>query len=397
MQPDDYDFLIIGAGFAGLVTAERLCNQHGKRCLVIDQRAHVGGNAHDYYDENGVLIHAYGPHYFRTNSTKILNYLSNFTNWIPAKYQVQVFRDNRYWSFPINLKTFEQYIGRAASPEEMKKWLENTRVPLERVTNSEEAIISQVGREWFKMFFEGYTLKQWKRAPRELSASVCGRIPIRTERDERYFDDKHQVLPEEGYHTLFNNLVKSCGSQLEVRLNTDFNELKDQSANFSHIIFTGMIDAYFDYKFGKLPYRSLRFEREYLSNEDILKSQVTAAQNINLEIDPLRLKFQPCVQVNYPGNEPFTRTVEAKHITNQQIEGTTIIREFPEDYALGKDPYYPVPNNNSNALYLKYKAEAEKLSNVSFLGRLGTYKYYNMDQVVGSALHFIDNFDFNSL
>mgnify|MGYP000991708134 CR=1 FL=1 len=429
MSSSKCDFLIVGAGFSGLVAAERLCTQYGKRCLVVEKRDHVGGNAHDCYDEHGVLIHTYGPHYFRTNSDDILAYLSQFTEWIPGNYKVQVHRDGRYWSFPINLKTFEQYIGRESTTEEMEAWLAEQQIDFETVTNSEEAVLSQVGPEWYQMFFEGYTLKQWKRHPSELSPSVCRRIPVRTNRDDRYFNDTHQCLPKHGYYTLFNNLVKACGDRLELRLNTDYKAvIGDPSIQWKHMIFTGPIDTYFDYKFGPLPYRSLRFEHEHLTAEQLeqgagsreneargmgqgAKSReqvggshyMLCAPNSSPQAprpQPLAaspsphakcLTCQPCVQVNYPSEAlTYTRCVEAKHITGQQIEGTTIIREFPEDYKLGKEPYYPIPAQDAQALYKQYEAEAAKLDNVSFLGRLGKYKYYNMDQVAGAALQFVE-------
>lgn len=401
----EYDFLIVGAGFAGLVAAERLCNKYGKRCLIVEKRTHIGGNAYDSPDANGVLVHTYGPHYFRTNSQRILDYLSRFTEWISGNYRVQIFRDNRYWSFPINLKTFEQYIGRDSTSGEMREWLEAARVRFDEVTNSEEAVLSQVGPEWYRMFFEGYTLKQWKRPPSELCASVCRRIPIRTERDERYFNDTHQVLPKRGYAHLFKNLAIACGARLDIRLNTNYRTiLAGDAPRWRHLIFTGPIDEFFDYRHGPLPYRSLRFEPRYYSTAEILSahadrkvprpetsSPTGAMAPSGSNGNPLRLCLQPCVQVNYPGPEPWTRTVEAKHITGQEVEGTTVVSEFPDDYAPGKEPYYPVPNDESAALYRRYKEDAATLPDVSFLGRLGTYRYYNMDQVVGSALAFVDN------
>lgn len=394
-----FDFLIVGAGFSGLVAAERLCTQHGKRCLIVEKRDHIGGNAHDCYDEHGVLIHPYGPHYFRTNSDEILAYLSQFTEWILGNYKVQIYRDGRYWSFPINLKTFEQFIGRESTSEEMEAWLVEQRVDFDTVTNSEEAVLSKLGRQWYEMFFEGYTKKQWARHPSELSPSVCNRIPIRTDRDDRYFNDKHQCLPKHGYHTLFNNMVKACGDRLDIRLNTDYKEvLADKNVEWNHMIFTGPIDAYFDYKFGPLPYRSLRFEHEHLTAEQLEQGaggqeQVsdTTPSHFPLSTFHSAQQAQPCVQINYPSEAlTYTRTVETKHITGQQIEGSTIVREFPEDYAVGKEPYYPIPAQDAQALYKQYWAEAETLENVSFIGRLGTYQYYNMDQVVGMALKFAE-------
>ena len=364
-----YDYLIVGAGFSGLVAAERLCNEHGKRCLIVEKRNHIGGNCHDCYDEHGVLIHPYGPHYFRTNSDEVLQYLSRFTEWIIGNYKVKLHCDDREWSFPINLETFEQYIGRVSNTDEMEEWLSSQRINFEQVTNSEEAVLSKVGKKWYDMFFKGYTSKQWNCHPSELSPSVCNRIPIRTVKDDRYFNDKHQCLPKHGYHKLFNNLVETCGDRLEIRLDTDHSQISDDE--WSEMIFTGPIDAFFNHRLGSLPYRSLRFEREHHADEDLL---------------------QPCVQVNYSSADiRHTRTVESKHITKQKTKGTTIIREFPQDYTEGMDPYYPVPNEESKKLYEKYRHLSESLNNVHFLGRLGTYKYYNMDQVVAMTLKFAKN------
>ncbi|MGZ0708419.1 UDP-galactopyranose/dTDP-fucopyranose mutase family protein [Coraliomargarita sp. W4R53] len=393
-----YDYLIVGAGFSGLVAAERLCTQSGKRCLVVEKRDHIGGNAHDCYDEHGVLIHPYGPHYFRTNSDEILKYLSQFTEWIPGDYKVQIYRDERFWSFPINLKTFEQYIGRASTSEEMESWLAEQGLDFDSITNSEQAVLSKVGKKWYEMFFEGYTKKQWARHPSELSASVCNRIPIRTDRDDRYFNDKHQVLPQDGYHTLFNHMVKACGDRLEVRLNTDYKDcINDAAIEWEQMIFTGPIDAFFDYKFGPLPYRSLRFEHEHFSAAELKQGVRSEGSDANKTPSNFPLPTfhsaqlaQPVGQVNYPGPEPFTRTVETKHITGQQINGTTVVKEFSVDYEVGKDPFYPIPAPAAQALYQRYKREAELLPNVHFIGRLGTYKYYNMDQVVGMALQSVN-------
>lgn len=380
-SPPPFDFLIVGAGFAGLVTAERLCNRFGKRCLVIDKRNHIGGNAHDSFDEHGVLLHNYGPHYFRTNSKKVLDYLSAFTEWIPGNYRVRVFRDGRHWSFPINLETFEQFIGRPATSAEMEEWLDLQKISFDSIANSEQAVLSQVGKEWFQMFFEGYTMKQWRCHPRELDSSVCQRIPIRTERDDHYFNDRHQILPAKGYHALFENLVRGCGPLLELRLGVDLERFRLENGQISrHTIFTGPIDEYFDYRHGRLPYRSLRFEKSHYRPGEIEK------RNGNTELGVL----QPCVQVNYPGPEAYTRTVEAKHITGQKVSGTTIVTEFPADYGPGKEPYYPVPCLSSRRIARLYREEAKALPNVTFLGRLGTYQYMNMDQVVATALTHAD-------
>lgn len=374
------DYLIVGAGFSGLVAAERLCNRYGKRCMVVEQRGHIGGNCFDKLDEHGVRIHAYGPHYFRTNSESVLEYLSQFTEWIPGNYRVLCKTEGKYWSFPVNLKTFEQYLGRPSSTEEMEAWLNEHRIFFEETTNSEEAVLSRFGPEFFKLFFEGYTLKQWQRHPRDLDPSVCNRIPLRTDRDDRYLSEKHQVLPKDGYSALFENIVNACGDNLVLKLNTNYQDIIPE-IKYKHMIYTGPIDAFFDHCFGPLPYRSLRFSFEHLSADQL-------PGNPETNIPPGY--FQPAVQVNYPGQEPWTRIVEIKHITGQTVSGTTLAREFPEPYAPGKEPYYPIPFRESRELYLKYKAKAEALDNVTFLGRLGTYTYLNMDQVVNMTLKAIE-------
>jgi UDP-galactopyranose mutase len=375
-----FDYLIVGAGFSGLVAAERLCHQYGKRCLVVDKRDHIGGNAYDHKDPYGVLIHPYGPHYFRTNSDQVLTYLSQFTKWIPGNYRVHARTRNQFWSFPVNLKTFEQYLGRSASSEEMETWLSEHRIHFDEVLNSEQAVLQRFGPEFFELFFEGYTLKQWQRPARELHPSVCNRIPLRTNRDDRYLSEKHQVLPADGYTRLFENIVDACGERLTLQLKTDYRDVRDH-VTYSHMIFTGPIDSYFDHRFGPLPYRSLRFEFEH-------KTAAELPGDVSQHIPPGF--FQPVVQVNYPGKEPWTRIVETKHITGQSISGSTLAREFPEDYGPGKEPYYPIPFQASQALYAKYKTEADKLDQVSFLGRLGTYTYLNMDQVTAMALKAVD-------
>ncbi len=375
-MPWKFDTLIVGAGFSGLVMAERLTNELGKTCLVVEKRDHIGGNAHDEYSEAGVLIHPYGPHYFRTNSDKIKDYLSRFTEWHEVKYQVSSFTEGRYWSFPVNLKTFEQLIDRDATEEEFIAWLEENKVDIPEPKNSEEVIISQTGWDLYKKFFEGYTLKQWKRHPKDLDASVCGRIPIRTNRDDRYLREEFQALPKHGYRVLFRNLVKACGDKLKILLNTDYREVMNE-VEYDHMVFTGSIDEFYDYKHGRLPYRSLKFQFEdYMP--DTLKEREAVSGKPGF--------WQPTLQVNYPNDYDFTRTVELKHATGQATENSTVVREFPDDYAPGKEPYYPIPAEDSAAIYKQYEELAKQEKNVTFCGRLATYRYYNMDQCVGMAL-----------
>lgn len=369
------DYLIVGAGYAGLVLAERLSSQLGKSCLVVERRDHVGGNAQDEYDGAGVLVHKYGPHYFRTNSPRIREYLSQFTDWHPVNYRILSHTGGRFWNFPINLNTYEQLVGRTATGEEFAAYLAKVRVPIEKPANSEEVIISQVGWELYEKFFKGYTLKQWRRDARELDASVCGRIPIRTNRDDRYLREDFQALPKAGYHRMFRRMI-AASPGVRILLRTDYRDVLPH-VRFSHMIYTGPIDEYFDCCFGALPYRSLRFENESFDGKALQEREVIAGSPGF---------WQPAMQVNYPGPEPFTRIVEIKHATGQRCEGTTIVREFSDDYGPGKEAYYPIPSPDAQVLYRKYDELASLEKNVSFVGRLATYRYYNMDQVVGMAL-----------
>lgn len=371
------DYLIVGGGFAGLVMAERLSSELGASCLVIEQREHIGGNCHDEYDDHGVLVHKYGPHYFRTNSPRIRDYLSRFTEWLPCDYKILSHAEGRFWKFPINLNTYEQIIGRDSTEAEFAAYLERVRVPIAKPANSEEVIVSQVGWELYRKFFEGYTLKQWKRHPRELDASVCGRIPIRTNRDDRYLVDEFQALPKAGYHRMFQNMLQASPG-VKVLLKTDFREVLPHIKH-RHLIYTGPVDLFYNHRFGHLPYRSLRFERESFTPEQLRAAGRPA-------ISGREGFWQPAMQVNYPNDHGFTRIFEVKHATRQQTENTTIVREFPDDYQDGKVPYYPVPASDAKAIYEKYRALAEQETRVSFVGRLATYRYYNMDQVVGMAL-----------
>ena len=369
------DFLISGAGFSGLVVAERLAAA-GWRCVVVDRRGQFGGNAYDRTDAAGVLIHPYGPHYFRTNSPQVVAYLSRFTAWHEVTYVIKSYTRGRYWSFPINLNTFEEYLGRPSNPAEFSAWLATTRVPIEHPANSEEVIISQVGRELYEWFFAGYTLKQWQRHPRELDASVCGRIPVRANRDDRYLTESFQALPLHGYTAMFGNLLASAPG-VELHLGVDFQEAKDRWT-FKHLVFTGAIDEYFGRCYGALPYRSLRFEPESFTAEQ-LRERATSAGKPGF--------WQPALQVNYPDADiPYTRIVEMKHATGQKVDASTIIREYPMNWSPAQEPYYPIPSPAARAAYQRYAGLAAAETHTSFIGRLATYRYLNMDQVTASAL-----------
>jgi UDP-galactopyranose mutase len=371
-----YDCLIVGAGISGLVVAERMASV-GYTSLVVDKRNHFGGNCYDYKDEAGVLIHKYGPHYFRASSDRITDYLSQFTEWMPTEYNIRSYTQGKFWNFPINLNTFETFLGRPSTTEEFEAWIEEKRIPIEDPKNSEEVIISQVGWELYEMFFKGYTKKQWRMDPKELDKSVCGRIPIRTNRDDRYLREPFQALPTEGYTAMFQRMISSMGEKVEIKLETCWEEIKNQ-VNYRWLVYTGPIDKYFDNCYGPLPYRSLRFEHESFGPEELKAREETSGKTGF---------WQPTMQINYPDvSVPFTRIVEIKHATCQDTPYTTIVREFPADYTEGSEPYYPVPFQESKDLYAKYKALADKEEKVSFTGRLATYRYYNMDQVVGMAL-----------
>jgi len=376
VQPDDtIDFLIAGAGFSGLVMAEQL-SRAGWKCVVVDRRTHPGGNAYDCYDSSGVLIHPYGPHYFRTNSPRVVDYLSRFTDWHAVSYVIKSYTKNRFWSFPINLNTFEEWIGRPSSTGEFEDWLVSRRVPFPAPANSEEVILSQVGRELYETFFEGYTQKQWQRHPRELDASVCGRIPIRTNRDDRYLSEEFQALPKDGYTAMFGRMLDASPG-VELHLGVDFGEARHRW-RYRHLVFTGPIDEYFGRCFGALPYRSLRFEPESFSAEQL------AAR---LPVSGKEGFWQPAVQVNYPSADvPYTRIVEIKHATGQQIADSTILREYPKNWTPGEEPFYPVPAREARAAYQRYASLAAREETISFVGRLAAYRYYNMDQVTAMAL-----------
>ncbi|WP_425258893.1 UDP-galactopyranose mutase [Rubrivivax sp. RP6-9] len=353
-----FDHLIVGAGFAGSVLAERLASDGQTQVLIVDKRPHIGGNAYDRYDDSGVLIHPYGPHIFHTNSADIFEYLSRFTAWRPYQHRVLASVDGQRVPLPINLDTINQLYGLQLTSFEMETWLESVAEKRDEIRNSEDVIVNKVGRELYNKFFRGYTRKQWALDPSELDASVTARVPTRTNRDDRYFTDTYQAMPLHGYTRMFERML--AHPNIKVMLNTDYRAIVDL-VPWRHMVYSGPVDAFFNFKHGKLPYRSIRFEHR------------TVAQ----------AEFQPVGTVNYPNDYGYTRISEFKHITGQQHAQTSIVYEYP---CAEGDPYYPVPRAQNAALYRLYEAEAEALDNVSFVGRLATYKYYNMDQVVGQSL-----------
>ncbi|KYF71651.1 MULTISPECIES: UDP-galactopyranose mutase [Sorangium] len=358
-----FDYLIVGAGFAGSVLAERLASQMNKSVLLCDKRPHIGGNAYDCYDDAGVLIHKYGPHIFHTASPRIFRYLSQFTEWRPYEHRVLAHVDDKLVPFPINVDTVNALYGTSYSPAEVEAFFTRVAEPIKHCRTSEDAVVSKVGRELYEKFFRNYTRKQWGLDPSELDAAVASRVPARTNYDSRYFTDEFQAMPLRGYTRMFENMLDH--KKIRVVLNTDYRDIMNE-VNFREMIYTGPVDAFFDHRYGKLPYRSLDFKFETHDKE----------------------VFQPGAVINYPNEHAYTRITEFKYLTGQQHPKTSVVYEFPTSEG---DPYYPVPRPENAEVYRKYKALADATPNVHFVGRLATYRYYNMDQVVGQALATFDH------
>lgn len=355
-----YDYLVVGAGLAGSVVAERLAAGGRSRVLVIDRRHHVAGNAYDELDESGIRVHRYGPHIFHTNSVAVIDYLSKFTRWRPYVHRVLARVGGALVPMPINRTTINRVFGlHLTSTADAEAFLNRVAIPVERPQTSEDQMKATVGLELYELLIRGYTRKMWGLDPSELNASVAARLPVRLDEDDRYFSDRFQAIPESGYTAMVEGMLSQRG--IDVRLGTDARSVYD-SVDYRGLVFTGPIDEYFDYQFGALPYRSIRFQLETVH-------------------EPV---FQCVATVNEPDESvPYTRTTEFKHITGQQHDWTTIVREYPT--AEG-EPYYPIPRPATEALYRRYRLLANTLSRVWFTGRLGTYRYYNMDQVVAQGL-----------
>ena len=357
-----YDYLVVGAGFAGSVIAERLASQHGAHILLIDRRPHIGGNAYDEPNEAGILYHKYGPHIFHTNSQQVVDYLSQFTEWRPYEHRVRAFVRDKLVPIPINRTTLNELFDlELKTDEEAADYLASRAEPVEDIQTSEDVVVNAVGRELYELFFRGYTRKQWDLDPSELDKAVTARIPTRTNTDDRYFTDTFQAMPLHGYTAMFRKILNH--PNIEIRTGVDFREFKDRAHEIAdHVIYSGPIDEYFDHRFGKLPYRSLKFDHQTLQQE----------------------RFQDTGTVNYPSQDvPFTRISEYKHLTGQKAPVTTVTYEYPS--AEG-DPYYPIPRPENQELFKRYEALADETEGVTFVGRLATYRYYNMDQIVGQAL-----------
>jgi UDP-galactopyranose mutase len=363
MKRDKFDIVVVGAGISGSVLAERYANTLNKKVLVLEKRPHIGGNCYDFYDKAGILVPLYGPHFFHTNDEGIWQYVSRFTAWYPYEHRVRACVDGKLVPVPVNITTLNMLLGLDLRTEEQaKRWFAANTEKIENPRNSEEVALSRVGKILYEKIFKNYTRKQWDTNPADLEATVMSRIPARTNFDDRYFSDKHQAMPAAGYTKIFEKMLSS--KNIEARLNMDYFQVKDAVSKAEKLFFTGPIDAFFvDKAFGKLAYRSLRFEYETLDSE----------------------YFQGWAQVNYPNTESFTRITEPKHATGQKSAKTTIIKEYP---TWEGEPYYPVPNPQNREIYQRYQREAQKLeaAGVYFVGRLANYKYFNMDEAFKNAL-----------
>ncbi|MFN2464775.1 MAG: UDP-galactopyranose mutase [Candidatus Dormibacteria bacterium] len=357
-RPARFDYLVVGAGFAGAVLAERLARVAGKCVLVVDKRPHIAGNAYDFYDEAGILIHRYGPHIFHTNSTEVFQYLSQFTSWRQYQHRVLASVDGQLVPLPINLDTINQLYGMSLDSRGAADFLASVAESRTEVRTSEDMVVTQVGQELYEKFFRNYTRKQWGRDPSELDAAVAARVPARTNRDSRYFTDRYQAMPLHGYTRMFERMLDH--PNIKVMLNTDWRDI-DGVIPYGEIVYSGPVDEFFEYRHGPLPYRSLEFHFE---THD-------------------RAQFQPAAVVNYPNEYDYTRITEFKYLTGQEHRKTTVVYELPR--AEG-DPYYPIPDEANARLYRAYKSQADSTPGVHFVGRLATYRYYNMDQVAAQAL-----------
>ncbi|HEV7705305.1 MAG TPA: UDP-galactopyranose mutase [Gemmatimonadaceae bacterium] len=353
-----FDYCIVGAGFAGSVLAERLARGGGKRVLVVEKRSHIGGNAYDHYDDAGILVHRYGPHIFHTNSRDVFEYLSRFTEWRPYEHNVLASVDGQRVPIPINLDTLNRLYARNMNTTEAEAFLAQVAEPHEHPWTSEDVVVARVGRELYEKFFRGYTRKQWGLDPSQLDATVTARVPVRTNRDARYFTDTYQAMPKHGYTRMFENMLDH--DTIHVLLQTDYRDIEGLIP-YKSMIYTGPVDEYFENCYGKLPYRSLEFKHETHDQE----------------------RFQEAPVVNFPNEHRYTRVTEFKYLTGQRHPKTSIVYEYPTDEG---DPYYPIPRPENAELYRKYKGLADAESRTWFVGRLATYKYYNMDQVVAQAL-----------
>jgi UDP-galactopyranose mutase len=353
-----FDYVVVGAGFSGAVVASQMARRFGKTVMLLDRRSHVAGNAYDHTDQAGVLVHKYGPHIFHTQSKDVFDYLSQFTAWRNYEHRVLASVAGKLVPIPINLDTVNSLHNKHLAVDELEAYLESIAEKPPVIRSSEDVVVSKVGRDLYEKMFRGYTRKQWGLDPSQLDACVTARIPVRLSRDDRYFNDIYQAMPLQGFTHMFQNMLDH--PNIKLVLNTDYRDVL-KSVRYRELVYTGPVDEFFDYRFGKLPYRSLQFEHKTFNRE----------------------RFQPAAVVNYPNEHKYTRVTEFKYLTGQAHAKTSVVYEFPCD---GGDPYYPVPRAENAVLYKQYELLANQTANVHFTGRLATYKYYNMDQVVAQAL-----------
>ncbi len=359
----NYKYVIVGAGLAGLTMAERIANELDEKVLVIEKRNHIGGNVYDSYNEEGILIHNYGPHIFHTNDKEVYDYLSRFTKWNDFWHRVLTYVDGNLVPMPITVETINKLYNLNLDCSQVEDFLKKQAVDIKEIRTSKDVALSKVGQDIYEKIFESYTKKQWGIDPSELDTSVISRIPIRLNRDTRYFADRYQGMPSGGYTKLCEKLI--ANKNIKLLLNTDYREVM-KDITYDTLIYTGATDEFYHYKHGRLSYRSVNFVFETYDQD----------------------KFQEAPVVNYPNDYDYTRITEYKQLTWQQHRKTTISKEFPT--AEG-EPYYPFPTKDCKAQYALYEEEMKKEDKVIFLGRLAEYRYYNMDGVVRRALDIFES------
>lgn len=358
----NFKYVVVGAGLAGLTIAEKVANVLDEKVLVIEKRNHIGGNVYDSYDEEGLLIHNYGPHIFHTNDSEVYEYLSKFTKWNDFWHRVLSYVDGNLVPMPISVETINKLYKLNLSCNEVEEFLKKVAVSVENVVTSKDVALSKVGVDIYEKMFETYTKKQWGVDPAELDTSVISRIPVRLNRDTRYFSDKYQGMPKHGYTKLCEKMVEN--PNIKILLNTDYKEVIND-IQYEKLIYTGPTDYFYDYKHGKLAYRSINFKFETHSMDS----------------------FQEAPVVNYPNDYDFTRITEFKKLTGQEHNKTTILKEFPCNEG---EPYYPFPTKEHKEQFALYEADMKEEKDVIFLGRLAEYRYYNMDAVVRRALDIFE-------